>query len=230
VVLPEVVLLPGLDGTGDLFDGLLSAAPRELTVRVLKFPRNRSDRYSELADWVSSALPSRPVALVAESFSGPLAVLVANRCPAVVAVVLCASFVEPPLPRALRALAPLAGSWAPPVSVIRWLMAGGDASLARTLRRALATNPPSTIASRINSALSVDVVADLLSLSQPLLCLIPTRDRLLSSRSFQRVRDLKPSARFVELRAPHLLLQSAPAAACLHIVSFLRDTVPRGAD
>ena len=58
--------------------------------------------YDELADHVARNLPAgEPLVLIAESFSGPLALALALRRP-VAALVFCNSFVVTPRTRALR--------------------------------------------------------------------------------------------------------------------------------
>src|SRR5687768_4116314 len=94
----QTILLPGLDGTGDLFAPFVAAAPSGFPVQCVRLPDDSQRSYEELAEWVCARLPAEPVALIAESFSGPLAVLIADRCARVAAVVLCASFVKPPWP------------------------------------------------------------------------------------------------------------------------------------
>ena len=76
--------------------------------------------YAELADHLSPTLQLTPdTILLAESFSGPLAITLAARH-AVAALVLCNSFVAPPRARALRAFAiPLLFHVRPPASLVR---------------------------------------------------------------------------------------------------------------
>lgn len=222
----EIVLLPGLDGTGSLFESMILAAPAGQKVHVIRFPAERSGRYEELAEWVLAALPARPIALVAESFSGPLAVLIAERRPEVKAVVLCATFVTPPLPGWLRPIAPLVARVRPPTWAIRWLMTGGDASIAKGVHGALSTVARGTIVSRVMSTMSIDVTAAFERLSCPVLCLVGRQDRLVSRRAVSDIRRAKPSARFVVIDGPHLLFQACPADAWEHIGRFLEESAP----
>ena len=67
------VLLPGMDGTGELFADFVDALPKSFeTVRV-RYPADRCLSYSELEELVQAAC-SEPFMLVAESFSTPLAI------------------------------------------------------------------------------------------------------------------------------------------------------------
>src|SRR6476659_7993753 len=93
-----IVLMPGLDGTGDLFRPLLGVIPPRYATRVVTYPVDRFIPYADLLGVVEQQIGDEvDVVLVAESFSGPLAVRYAAARPErVAAVVLCASFVRPP--------------------------------------------------------------------------------------------------------------------------------------
>jgi pimeloyl-ACP methyl ester carboxylesterase len=107
-------------------------------------------------------------------------------------------------------------------------MSGGDAALAQALHDAVGTVDPSTVACRIGEVFSVDVSAELQRFSKPLLCIFPTRDRLVPSRAFAKIRALKPSATFVEIEGPHLLLQTDPVGVWQHIRSFVERASDAG--
>jgi hypothetical protein len=77
--LPKLILLPGMDGTGELFKYLQEALLDEFDVKVVRYPTDRNLSYSQLMRFVDSAAPvSEPYVLVAESFSTPLAILYAR--------------------------------------------------------------------------------------------------------------------------------------------------------
>jgi pimeloyl-[acyl-carrier protein] methyl ester esterase len=102
----SLVLLPGLDGTGDLFQPLLRELPDELEPIVVSYPVHKFLDYSALRDLALQHVPAgRPFVLLGESFSGPVAVLAAAARPeGLLGVILCASFVSAPRPRAKFAL------------------------------------------------------------------------------------------------------------------------------
>ncbi len=223
MIAPLSILLPGLDGTAALFEPFVAAAPPAFPVQPLPLPNDRPRSYRELADWVRTRVPLEPFALIAESFSGPLALLVADRCPQVTAVVLCASFVDAPLPSLLARLPSFVWHRLPPTALIRLFLTGGDRALAAAVRAVTATVPADVIAHRIAAVLRTDVAAELERLTRPLLLLRAQQDRVIPSRSFDRARTLKPSARFAEIRSPHLLLQTHPDDAWGHIGPFLEE-------
>jgi pimeloyl-ACP methyl ester carboxylesterase len=155
------ILLPGLDGTGDLFAAFVAAAPPGFIAQSWRLPSDEPLSYRELADWVTARLPKEPLVLIAESFSGPLGVLVAERCPNVSALVLCASFVVPPGPRLFAHAPQFIWHRPPPVAAISLFMTGGRRALAATLQRAMSSVSPAVVAARMAAVLTVDVSAEL---------------------------------------------------------------------
>jgi sigma-B regulation protein RsbQ len=218
---PVSILLPGLDGTGDLFEHFVAAAPPAFPVRVQRLPSDRPRGYRDLADAVLPLLPVEPFALVAESFSGPLAVLLANRCPQACAVVLCATFIRPPLSKLLARVPGFNWGSPPPRLLLQHLMAGGDPRLADAVRDAVAPLDSATLRTRIAAVLTVDVTRELERLTQPLLYLRARRDRLVPARCSSAVRAAKASAQIVSVDGPHLILQARPDEAWLEIAPFL---------
>ena len=52
-----LVLLPGLDGTGDLFTNFVSALPSNLDARIVRYPADRFVSYAELFPFVADGCP-----------------------------------------------------------------------------------------------------------------------------------------------------------------------------
>jgi pimeloyl-ACP methyl ester carboxylesterase len=226
-VTPLLLLLPGLDGTGELFAPFIAAAPPGVEVRALALPDDRVRTYPELAEWVCAQLPERSVVLLGESFSGPLAVLAAQRSDRVEGLVLSTTFVEPPLPRVFARCPDVVWSRPPPAFVLKALLTGGDGRLAAAVRGAIRRAPPATIAGRIAAVLRVDVASELSALSCPVLYLQARRDRLVSLGCASRIQALRPSTELAIIDAPHLLLQANPSAAWSVVGPFLERLAVR---
>ncbi|HKJ29840.1 MAG TPA: hypothetical protein VKA22_06480, partial [Desulfuromonadales bacterium] len=65
-----LVMLPGLDGTGLVFDPLLEHLPEEIEVQVVRYPADRVMSFQEHVDFARKQLPrKKPFVLLAESFS-----------------------------------------------------------------------------------------------------------------------------------------------------------------
>ncbi len=69
----KLVLLPGMDGTGELFAEFVAALAGEFETETVRYPTERCLSYAELENFVRAACPiSGPFLLLAESFSTPL--------------------------------------------------------------------------------------------------------------------------------------------------------------
>jgi pimeloyl-ACP methyl ester carboxylesterase len=212
-----------------LFGPLLAAGPRAFTPEVLSYPSDRPLGYDGLEAHVRAALPAAPFALVAESFSGPLAIRIAARPPpGLAAVVLVATFLHRPVAPALGALAALAGprlfGHPPPRALIRRFLSGPDAppEIVEAVRSAVAELRPDVAARRAAEGLRTDVRDALGESRVPLLAILPTRDRLLRRGGLaEELRARRPDAEIAEIDGPHLILQRQPHACLARIEPFL---------
>jgi pimeloyl-[acyl-carrier protein] methyl ester esterase len=223
------LLLPGLDGSGRLFRPLLAAGPHRLAPRVVPLPADRPLGYDEYLDLVRAALPRRGrFAILAESFSGPLAVrLAAERPPGLSALVLAATFLHRPLAPWLAPLEPLIGPrlFSLPLLpvTIRALLCGLDApgEVVEEIRAATSAVPARVLARRAHEALAVDVREALADTEVPLLFLAPDGDRLIRTDAADDVRAARPDAEVVRLDSPHTILQVRPQACLAAVEEFL---------
>jgi pimeloyl-[acyl-carrier protein] methyl ester esterase len=220
----RLLLLPGLDGTGRLFEPLLAALPPTVSPRVVAYPPDRPLGYGDLLPQVEAAAAGPgDFVVVGESFSGPLALmLAARRPPGLRGVVLSASFVRPPLPGPWRAVV---GAWMfrlGPPGLVAWMLLGRHrrGRLGRVLGEAVRAVSPAALAARARAIAGVDVTAELRSCPVPILYLRASEDRVVRPRCWARVRAVRPDAARADLPGPHLLLQVAPAAAARVLASF----------
>jgi pimeloyl-ACP methyl ester carboxylesterase len=181
-----------------------------------------------LADIVLAELPeSEPWVLLAESFSGPIALRVAarHRNPPV-AVILCASFVQCPLPRILIAALRFCGiamfGTRPPGWLVgRYLLGEADEEVMALFYRAIDKVSPRVLAQRFSVLLEFDERFAPPVLKCPLLYLQASRDRVIKPRNFEIIQRRYPETQLQRIESPHLLLQVQPAAAVLAILQFL---------
>jgi pimeloyl-ACP methyl ester carboxylesterase len=224
----RVLLLPGLDGTGRLFADFARALPASVSPVALSYPTDTVLDYRELEPYVERALPrDGPFALVAESFSGPLALRIAARGPqGLIAVVLVASFVRPPR-RALSLLRvlirPSLFRVAPPRSAVRCALLGLDAPerVVNEFREAIALVSPGVLAARLREVARVDVIEELRRCPARLLYVAGQRDRLLPARVARELSALRPDMVIHSVDAPHLVLQRAGATVAGLVADFL---------
>jgi pimeloyl-[acyl-carrier protein] methyl ester esterase len=212
----RIVLLPGLDGTGLLFDRFVRAAPPGLQIDVVALPPEPLGYAALVARLAPRLQLTSETILLAESFSGPLAIEIAQD-QRFAALVLCNTFVASPVPRALAALPLTALFHLPlPAALIRRYLVGPDApdTLVEQVRAAVASVPAAALAARVRSVLSVDVADALTRCAAPYLYLRATEDRLVPESSVHAlVRAASMPVSVVRIPGPHLLLQAAPEAA-----------------
>jgi pimeloyl-ACP methyl ester carboxylesterase len=220
----RVLLLPGLDGTGKLFKRFVAAAPPHLSLTTIALPVEAST-YDALADSVERSLPdAEPLVLIAESFSGPLAVALARRHP-IAALVFCNSFVVTPRVRALRWLAWRAFFIVPPPrQLLRRYMLGpaADDALVDEVAEAVASVPASVLASRVRSVLDTDMASAFGRLAAPTLYVRGTKDRLVTDAAWRLMAAIRPIVT-AHIHGPHLLLQVNPQGAWNAILPFLQS-------
>lgn len=224
-----MVLMPGLDGSGTLFAPLRAVLPEALRVQTVAYPGDLPMGYSELLPWLDARLPQGPYVLVAESFSGPLALLhAARRPPRCRGLVLSASFCRNPAPWGLTPLLRCMGARIfardLPSLLMRGLMVGWDASteLLEMVRAATAEQDPLVLAHRWREVLALDLGAAPGLVELPCLCLWGTRDKVVGRRGLRGLQARLPGLEVVAIQAPHLLLQARPAEAWAAMQPYLQ--------
>ena len=223
-----IVLLPGMDGTGALFKPLINALGDQFTIRLVRYP-DQAMGYAALATMARRALPTQgPFLILAESFSGPIAVALAAANPrGLRGVILSSSFVRNPRPTcvALRPLVDLLRFKSVPFSILNHLLLGlhSTAPLRSALRAAVSQIAAHTYRSRIRAVLSVDVSSKLGQVKVPLLYLLATEDRLVPASASKSMLQVRPDMQVISISAPHMLLQVAPRTAANVIQVFVHQ-------
>ncbi len=222
-----LVLLPGMDGSGVMFRPLLDVLPENVRAQVVIYPPNVA-HYAELLPLVLEKLPSHePCVLVAESFSGPLAVMVAVACPERIAgLVLVASFLRNPqrwIPGWLsRFVVPEMFNAVPRSWRSRIMLGSRDTpGLRSLLDQALDFTPAKTILGRMIQVQRANVHAEFARLTMPVLYLRGAAGRLVPAWNGDEVAELQPHAELQTLPAPHLVLQTMPREAANCISQFI---------
>ena len=223
----SLVLLPGLDGTGDLFQPFLQELTSQVEPVVVSYPTDGPQDYAALVHVVLKNLPSnRPFVLLGESFSGPIAVLVAASRPAnLVGIILCASFVTSPRPLArlfalISAVAPLhllSSVAGPSILMGRFK----TQTLSGLLAAAVSRVPSETLRKRYRAVAAVDVRAEFSNLSLPALYLRASEDIVVPASAAETFAHVNDRAKVEVIEAPHFLLQCAPARAANVVESFV---------
>lgn len=225
-----LVLLPGLDGTGRLFRPIQEALGPGIETSVISYPADKPLGYDALWRSVLRELPDEPHAIVAESFSGSIALKVAARKPrGLRALVLSASFAENPRPWLLPAFSRFLGlySFWPrlPMWLIRASMVGVKApeELCIAIQKIAENVDPKVMAFRLREIMRCDATADLRACPVPIFYLNGINDRLLSKGALRSISKIRPDATVIDVAGPHLLLQAVPDTCARHIRSALES-------
>jgi pimeloyl-ACP methyl ester carboxylesterase len=219
----HLLLLPGLDGTGELFAPLVKAFGDDVTTSVVRYGSELTfDEYVEAA---ARALPDHAV-VVAESFSGPIGIALAARHPGKIrCLVLCATFSRSPFRRLLRFTRFIpAGAFAAnpltPAMLRYFCLNGDDTALRPSAVSVVSTVPPAIMRARLACLGGVDVCPLLRRIDVPVLYLRASRDRIVSARLSNALTSQLPNISITEIDGPHLLLQTRPRECAAAITNF----------
>jgi pimeloyl-ACP methyl ester carboxylesterase len=231
LALKYLVLLPGLDGTGELFSDFLAALPPTLAATTVVYPTQRFLSYHELFHLVATMVPkAEPFVLLAESFSTPLALgYAATNPPNLAGVVVCAGFVRNPFAGWSPVVKAVAQPWIfrmkPPRFVLEYFLIGKNAPpvLIQKLRRVLQSVSPEVLSRRVQAVSECDAGNDLARTTVPVMYLKAANDRLLAARCSADFLRIKPDTFCVEVTpAPHLLLQREPEKTAELVTAFVQ--------
>ena len=230
-MLPHFVLMPGLYGTGELFEPFIAALPAGASASMISYPPDASLGFPDLVDVVLRNLPGdKKYVLIAESFSGPIALRVAASAPkGLCAVVMSASFVKNPVSGMLglfqRHFGALFSGISPPEFALRYLLLGEQAphSLVNRTADIVHAFNPRLVSNRVEMVLDLNVVNDLRRSRYPLLYLRGTQDRLIRSAIADEMLLIRPDMRLCDVDGPHFLLQVRPRECWQAIQQFLAD-------
>jgi len=224
----HAVILPGLDGDARLRADFASALAPDFEARAVDFPPDLAGDYARFLAVCEAALPRQgEFILVAESFSGPIALqLAATRPTGLRGLVLCASFARHPLAM-LAPVVRLAPGLSPslvPDSVLDRFLLGrwSTPALVAQLRASTDRLSPVAIRTRLLAAANVDCTPLLESLGTPLLFLRATSDRVVPASAADVVLRHCPSAIVSGIDAPHAILSAAPRECVRRIVDWFR--------
>ena len=221
--------MPGLGGTGALFHRLATELAPMCHAVTISYPLKLT-KYDDLEDWIQPRLPKSDYILVAESFSGPLAIrLAASQPPGLRGVVFVATFTKsprlaPPVSaQAMRAMpvqSKVLSQAAQPLLMGRWANTEFTDKFYTAIRRI----PAATLANRLEEVIRCDESETLSRLTVPSIYLQATRDWLVPKRSARPFAN--HGTKIVPVEGPHFLLQSQPESCANKIKSFVTTLGP----
>lgn len=213
---PTYVLLPGLHGSTALFAPFTQGAPAGTRVVACAYPTTGPFDYEAAEATARAHLPREGHVIVAESFSGPVALrIAADPPPGLRAVVLVASFARSPIPLSLKRVPDGAFRLLPMRSALpRWFLGGScrEQRFDDLLRETLQGVSPQTFLARLRAIDAVDVRDALPEIGLPLLYLQATRDRVVRARFGREITAGVRRGKLQPIAGDHMLLQTAPAA------------------
>jgi pimeloyl-ACP methyl ester carboxylesterase len=229
---PTLILLPGLDGTGDFFEPLLGELGDIVRTRVIRYPVHGCYDYDSCRELVRAELPTDgPYVLLGESFSGPIAIGLAAEAPRGLAgVILSSSFAGNPRPwvsliiRPILPYLPFHGSGTS-LRLSRFLVLGRwiTPALRELHQHILARVPAATIRRRLEAVADCDLREALARIRVRMMCFVAEQDRLIPRSAARSIQRHAPTVRIVELDGPHCLLQCRPKEAAERIREFLQS-------
>ena len=208
-----IVLLPGMDGTGTLFEPFTSALSPEFGVQIVRYPTTGALEYEELEAHARRSIPTSGLfVILGESFSGPIAVSIAASRPAgLIGLILCATFISNPRPflGLMRPFASVLPVKFAPLWVLNEALLGrfSNSRLRSVLAEAMSQVSAEALRSRIRAVLSVDASAEL---------------QVVPVSALEKIRQVFPATEVAQINAPHFLLQAAPNEAASAVSNFIR--------
>lgn len=190
----------------------------------------------ELVETAHARLPDEAAVLVAESFSGPVALTLMARHPSKVrCAVLCATFIESPF-LALTRLARFLPNAAfdmhvglRPVLRRFCLEDQCDPALMAQALSAIKSVPGRAVAARLQVLSGLKIQRLCPGIRTPVLILRAMEDRLVSPARYRQLIENLPGAVVTDVAGPHLLLQSRPIECARVICDFVEGRNHDGA-
>ncbi len=219
----EIVLLPGLDGTGDLFDRIGAFLAADFIVKIVRYPNDPSLGYAGYVELVRNEIGGRDVFLLGESFSGPVAVRVATQLGRQIkGIVLAATFVKNPWPGWLLRRAARVDPETTPAKIRDAILMGryGDDELRKKVDVIVRALSRPVRAARLRAVAEVDVRQRLFEARVPDPGVARSRRLAGSGDDDAKGRQQKGGARMVVFPAAHMLLQTRAEEIAAEIICF----------
>ena len=219
----KLILLPGLDGTGELFYPLTSLL-KNYDLQIIAYPDNKKLSYAKLIMLVKNQLPKEEeYIIVAESFSGVIAYNIALEKPNNLKfIVFVATFIENPRPILSKFI---------PIGLLKFLLSLPlfDITIKKILLNSNASKKLIILVKNTINNIKSDIlyfrllqIINLKQVSQKIsiesIYLQASKDYLVPKSAYNVFQKYIPNIHFYEVIGSHLLLQSNPKE-CIEIIT-----------
>ena len=217
----NIILLPGLDGTGELFEELIPCLG-DNRVHIIALPQEGDQTYKSLTSYVTKQLPREDFILVAESFSGPIGVLLSQSgLQNMKGIIFVATFLTPPKKFliAITKLLPIKQLLQVPFSslLVRYLMLGHSASdkTAKRFFQVISKIPNSVIKKRLSTVQKFTL--DGCQINLPATYIRAKNDKLVPKNKCLEFDHYFTNLTIKTITGPHFILQACPVC-CAEII------------
>lgn len=227
----KIIFMPGMDGTGLSFEPFGKVLPKDVPVQVIQYPTDKFLNFEETVQCAKDQIRSdqKNVIVIAESFSGPVAVtLIGSGQLHAKCLILCSTFAKSPkpvfytlldyLPLALLIKVPF------PRFLLKHIIEGGEEATDLFLamwQKVKSLVPAKILVHRLKVINQLDVREWLSKITIPCLFIQATSDRSVPSSSLFDFIEAIPDLRVKRIRGPHFILQAQPQASWSAIQNFV---------
>lgn len=226
----NIILLPGFDGTGVLYAPLQAALGDAYSTTVITYRDEVT--FNDYVESVASNLTSDQIVLIAESFSGPIALELIKRYPSKIkCAVLCATFAMSPF-RYLAGLSRFVPTLLFRLNIAQEIILRyfcfdrkSAPSLIEKSLSVIQSVPADVIKNRIMVLAGINMYPSLSQMVIPVLYLQAINDRIVSEDLSNRLVSGLSNVTVQKIEGPHLLFQSRPDECVVHIRSFIAEAL-----
>ncbi len=222
-----LVMLPGLDGTGEVFGPFIDCLPESIEPLIVRYPADRVMSFNEHVNLARGHLPTdKPFILLAESFSGPVGLqLLADSPENLIGVIFVATFDRYPRPFLLDTVKHLPQgvllNLFCTTPLLRFFCLGSvPAQATRLFRKAIKSVNLKVISKRLNILSELPPPPES-SFHGPCLYLQASHDNLVPERAAAQLQRHLPQLQIKQLAGPHIILLAQPKDGASVIIRFI---------
>lgn len=225
----KILLLPGLDGTGHLFSPLVQHLPKQ-NCQIIPLPTSGDQSFDHQFQHLKDHLPTDDFILLAESFSGPTAAMLAANPPEnLKGIIFVATFLTTPnrflIKAAMTVPVPKLLNLPGARTFLKYgfLRQNEDGTDEVLLHQTLKILDPTLIHKRLIALTQIPKFDFLCPI--PALYLRATHDTIVPGNKQAVFRQHFPNLTTKPLQTTHLILQTKPKQCALIIKEFMRELV-----